>query len=86
MKRALLTLLGLLGTQYARAKALLGEHLHVMHRLVDALMLHETLSLEQFETVVAGGQLPSPLPDGSPGMPERGGDTPGIGTLKPGGA
>ena len=77
-------LLGLLHDQYQRSKALLGEHLHVMHRLVDALMLHETLSLDQFETVMAGGILPAPpdlvAPTG------REGDTPALGTLKPGGA
>lgn len=79
-------LLGMLNGQYERSKALLSEHLHLMHRLVDALMLHETLSLAQFETVVAGGVLPAPA-DAS-AQQGREGDTPapGLGTLKPGGA
>ena len=81
---------GLLNAQYDRAKGLLTEHLHVMHRLVDALVLHETLSLEQFETVVAGGILPAPVVPAAVSLSKEG-DTPGqgssgMGTLKPGGA
>ncbi|WP_424949714.1 ATP-dependent zinc metalloprotease FtsH [Deinococcus sp.] len=79
-------LLSLLADQYERSKALLGEHLHVMHRLVDALMLHETLSLEQFEIVVAGGVLPAPPESGPPQGREGDSSAPGLGTLKPGGA
>ncbi|WP_407570206.1 ATP-dependent zinc metalloprotease FtsH [Deinococcus altitudinis] len=83
-------LLGLLNGQYERSKGLLSEHLHLMHRLVDALMLHETLSLAQFETVVAGGVLPAPPEAGTDAGAQQGreGDTPapGLGTLKPGGA
>ncbi|WP_425148482.1 ATP-dependent zinc metalloprotease FtsH [Deinococcus sp.] len=78
-------LLRLLNGQYERSKALLTEHLHVMHRLVDALMLHETLLLEQFETVVAGGALPPPTPVEVPVLAPAS-DVPSGGTLKPGGA
>ena len=75
----------LLNGQYKRSKALLREHLHTMHRLVDALMLHETLSLEQFELVVQGGVL-APPPAAEPVVPAASSDLPSGGTLKPGGA
>ncbi|GGQ93467.1 ATP-dependent zinc metalloprotease FtsH [Deinococcus ruber] len=79
-------LLLLLNGQYERSKALLAEHLHVMHRLVDALMLHETLSQEQFEVVVSGGVLAPPPPPEVAGVPSSSGDLPSGGALKPGSA
>ncbi len=80
-------LLELMDTQFQRAKGLLTEHLHVVHRLVDALVLRETLSLEEFEIVIAGGTLPDlPAEPASQGGPQgrEGGDAPGLGTLSPG--
>ncbi|MGI8747327.1 MAG: ATP-dependent zinc metalloprotease FtsH, partial [Deinococcus sp.] len=80
-------LLELMDTQFQRAKGLLTEHLHVVHRLVDALVLRETLSLEEFEIVMAGGTLPElPAEPASQGGPQgrEGGDAPGLGTLSPG--
>ncbi|MFC0619190.1 cell division protein FtsH, partial [Deinococcus budaensis] len=52
----------ILNGQYERAVALLGEHAHVLHRLTDALMVRESLSGEDVQTVLAGGTLEDPAP------------------------
>lgn len=70
----------IIGEQFERTRALLSEHVHQMHRLVDALIIHETLSAEQFGTVLAGGTLEAP----DHGPVEVTESAP-IGTLKPGG-
>ncbi|AWN22375.1 cell division protein FtsH [Deinococcus irradiatisoli] len=70
----------IIGEQYSLVHALLSEHVHQMHRLVDALIIHETLNAEQFATVLAGGTLEDPEP-GSAAATEL----PAVGTLKPGG-
>ncbi|PTA67611.1 cell division protein FtsH [Deinococcus arcticus] len=48
----------LLNGQYARAVALLQEHVHLLHRLTDELVTRESLSGEDLQTVLAGGTLP----------------------------
>ncbi|UWX64839.1 ATP-dependent zinc metalloprotease FtsH [Deinococcus rubellus] len=68
------------GEQYDRVHVLLTEHVHQMHRLVDALIVHETLNAEQFAAVLAGGTLEDPTL-GLPAVTEL----PAVGTLKPGG-
>ena len=72
----------LLGTQYARAKELLAENLHHVHRIVEVLLARETLSGEEFTLVLSGGTLPDPPPEEEGGL---GGSAP-LGTLKPGSA
>ncbi|GAA5513141.1 ATP-dependent zinc metalloprotease FtsH [Deinococcus carri] len=64
----------ILNGQYERAVALLTEHAHVLHRLTDALMVRESLSGEDVQTVLAGGTLegpaaPSPDDDGPAPQP-----------------
>ena len=70
----------IIGEQYTRVHILLTEHVHQMHRLVDALIVRETLSGEEFVVVLAGGTLEDPEVI-SPAAAE----VPAIGTLKPGG-
>ena len=70
----------IIGEQYQRVHALLTEHVHQMHRLVDALIVRETLSGEEFIVVLAGGTLEDPEVSGPPAA-----ELPVIGTLKPGG-
>ena len=48
--------------QYGRVLALLGEHRDGMHRVVRALLERETLTGEEFQTVLDGGQLPEEDP------------------------
>ena len=69
------------GEQYRHVHSLLTEHVHQMHRLVDALIIHETLNAEQFASVLAGGTLEAP--DTAASIPS---ELPAVGTLKPGGA
>ncbi|WP_414657706.1 ATP-dependent zinc metalloprotease FtsH [Deinococcus sp. VB343] len=69
----------ILNGQYERARALLSEHVHVLHRLTDALIARESLSGEDVQTVLAGGTLNEwPTLTQSVNLP-----TPS-GTLKPG--
>jgi cell division protease FtsH len=44
--------------QYARAKALLDEHREMMHRVADVLLERETLTGEEFQYLLEGGDLP----------------------------
>ncbi|AAF10160.1 ATP-dependent zinc metalloprotease FtsH [Deinococcus radiodurans] len=71
----------ILNTQYARAHALLSEHVHVLHRLTDELVARESLSGDELQTVLNGGTLPelpaAVRPEGAP---------PPEGTLRPEGA
>ncbi len=70
----------ILDAQFERAVALLTENLHHVHRIVEALLARETLTGEEFETVLRGGVLPDPEPEEeSPRDP-----SPPVGTLKPG--
>ena len=71
----------ILNTQYARAHALLSEHVHVLHRLTDELVARESLSGDELQTVLNGGTLPE-LPAAV--RPE--GTAPPEGTLRPEGA
>ncbi|PNY82919.1 cell division protein FtsH [Deinococcus koreensis] len=57
----------ILNGQYERALALLGEHAHILHRLTDELMIRESLSGEDVQTVLAGGTLPALEPTPRPG-------------------
>lgn len=50
----------ILNGEYARAVALLGEHVHVLHRLTDALIARESLSGEDVQQALAGGLLDKP--------------------------
>ncbi|GAA5534512.1 ATP-dependent zinc metalloprotease FtsH [Deinococcus aluminii] len=61
----------LIDAAYDRVLALVREHLHRVHEVVTVLMRRETLSGEEFSTLLAGGTLedgradgpaPSPLP------------------------
>nr|WP_245557543.1 ATP-dependent zinc metalloprotease FtsH [Deinococcus peraridilitoris] len=53
--------------QYARVKALLIEHLAKIHTAVDALLVRETLSGQEFSTLLAGGTLDAlPAPKSRP--------------------
>ncbi|MFC0618179.1 cell division protein FtsH, partial [Deinococcus budaensis] len=52
----------LMDRAYARVLALLGEHLGRVHEIVEVLMRRETLSGDEFSTLLAGGTL-----DGPPG-------------------
>ncbi|ADV68166.1 ATP-dependent zinc metalloprotease FtsH [Deinococcus maricopensis] len=72
----------LLDGQFERALALLTEHAHTLHRLTDTLITRETLSAEEFQTVVDGGTLPDleRSDDAAQGGP------PALGKLSPGGA
>ena len=70
----------IIGEQYERVHALLTEHVHQMHRLVDALIVHETLNAEQFGLVLEGGSLDDPDAESSSAA-----ELPVVGTLKPGG-
>ncbi|WP_104991176.1 ATP-dependent zinc metalloprotease FtsH [Deinococcus sp. NW-56] len=57
---------GIIEAAYARAVALLQTHLVRVHEVVEVLMRRETLSGEEFSTLLAGGTLdelpPAPLP------------------------
>ncbi|CAM3390973.1 ATP-dependent zinc metalloprotease FtsH [Deinococcus deserti] len=48
----------LLNDQYERAVTLLTEHVHVLNRLTDELVIRESLSGEDVQTVLEGGALP----------------------------
>ncbi|ABF46127.1 membrane protease FtsH catalytic subunit [Deinococcus geothermalis DSM 11300] len=47
----------LIDAAYARARALVSEHLPRLHVIVETLMRRETLSGEEFSTLLAGGTL-----------------------------
>ncbi|GAA0509629.1 ATP-dependent zinc metalloprotease FtsH [Deinococcus depolymerans] len=53
----------ILNGEFQRALALLGEHAHVLHRLTDELVLRESLSGEDVQTVLGGGTLAPLAPD-----------------------
>uniref|UniRef100_UPI00054D6A56 ATP-dependent metallopeptidase FtsH/Yme1/Tma family protein n=1 Tax=Deinococcus murrayi TaxID=68910 RepID=UPI00054D6A56 len=57
---------------YARAVALVQTHLPRVHQVVEVLLRRETLSGEEFSTLLAGGILdepPPPAPLPPPGLP-----------------
>ena len=62
----------LIDESYGRAVALVREQLHRVHEIVAVLMKRETLSGEEFSTLLAGGTL-EPLP---PAVPHGGPVTP----------
>ncbi|WP_272975992.1 ATP-dependent zinc metalloprotease FtsH [Deinococcus geothermalis] len=68
----------ILNGQYERAVALLTEHVHVLHRLTDALMARESLTGEDVQTVLAGGTLEDTpaAPEGDEGAAPQAGLTP----------
>ncbi|MDL2343652.1 ATP-dependent metallopeptidase FtsH/Yme1/Tma family protein, partial [Deinococcus sp. MIMF12] len=57
----------ILNGQYGRALALLREHLHVLHRMTDELIVRESLSGEELVTILQGGTLPAPAFPGEDG-------------------
>ncbi|RTR19418.1 ATP-dependent metallopeptidase FtsH/Yme1/Tma family protein, partial [Deinococcus radiophilus] len=59
----------LLNTQYRRAADLLTEHLHLLHRLTDALLARESLTGDELAQLVQGGSLPA-LKAGAETQPE----------------
>lgn len=60
----------ILDHQYQRVSQLLAEHLHQMHWVVGTLMVRETLSGDEFRTLIGGGSLPEPTPEPEPsGVP-----------------
>jgi cell division protease FtsH len=80
----------IIGEAYERARAVLTEHLDVLHRVAAALLERETLTREDVETLANGGELPpfrlSPaLPTGPEPVPAAARErTPGTGReLKP---
>jgi cell division protease FtsH len=48
----------ILETCYNNAKALLEQHRHLMMRVVDELLIRETLNAEEFQMLLDGEQLP----------------------------
>lgn len=61
---------------YERAKHVLSTHEKELHRLAQALLIHETLDLEQIKTVIAGKEITVELSDGTEiknAKPKRGG-------------
>ncbi|WP_229777591.1 ATP-dependent zinc metalloprotease FtsH [Deinococcus seoulensis] len=58
----------LLDAAYARALALIGEHLGRVHEIVTVLMTRETLSGEEFSALLGGQEL-EPLPPVAPPTP-----------------
>ncbi|GAA3822807.1 hypothetical protein GCM10022625_25290 [Deinococcus aetherius] len=58
----------LIDAAYARTLALMREHLHRMHEIVTVLMRRETLSGEEFATLLAGGTLEELPPPSSGGL------------------
>ncbi|MFC4424807.1 cell division protein FtsH, partial [Deinococcus navajonensis] len=59
----------LIEAAYARALALVREHLPRVHEVVEVLLQRETLSGEEFATLLAGGTLDGPPPTPSPPFP-----------------
>ncbi|WP_146237282.1 AAA family ATPase, partial [Deinococcus yavapaiensis] len=70
----------ILDMQYDRAKLILADNLHLVHRIVEVLLSRETLTGEEFETVLRGGTLPELEVEETP--PRE--DAPPFGHLKPG--
>lgn len=61
---------------YARAKTLLTTNEKELHRLAQALLIHETLDLEQIKAVIEGKAITADLSDGTEiknVKPKRGG-------------
>ncbi|GAA5435222.1 ATP-dependent zinc metalloprotease FtsH [Deinococcus aquaticus] len=58
----------LMDAAYARAVALVGEHLGRVHEIVTVLMIRETLSGEEFSALLGGQEL-EPLPPVAPPSP-----------------
>ncbi|GBF08189.1 ATP-dependent metalloprotease FtsH, partial [Deinococcus aerius] len=58
----------LIDAAYARALDLVREYLPAVHEIVRVLMRRETLSGEEFATLLAGGTLDGPSPAGSGGL------------------
>ncbi|AFZ68682.1 ATP-dependent zinc metalloprotease FtsH [Deinococcus peraridilitoris] len=73
----------ILDAEYERAKGLLEENLHHIHRIVEVLLTRETLSGEEFTTVLAGGTLPEVAPEHEEAESGRDGPSP-LGALQPG--
>jgi Peptidase family M41 len=64
----------IIGEQYSRARTLLEEHREVMHSIVAVLLEHETLTGEEFQILLEGGDLPNR--DSEPEKSERPENTP----------
>ena len=65
----------ILNGQYERARTLLQEHAHVLHRLTDLLTQRESLSGEEVQAVLSGESLPAP-PEAAPASPRGEDDLP----------
>ncbi len=70
----------ILDGQYARVLALLSDNEHKLHWIVDELITRETLTGEEFRTLLSGKRL-EPLDNGIPRSTDT--DLPGIGGLLP---
>ncbi|WP_034387019.1 ATP-dependent zinc metalloprotease FtsH [Deinococcus sp. YIM 77859] len=58
----------LIGAAYDRARSLVREHLPRVHEIVNVLMHRETLSGEEFATLLAGGTLDEPPSGPAPAL------------------
>jgi cell division protease FtsH len=75
----------LLDENYARAKAILGERLSILHNMANALIEYETLERDQVAEIMAG-RTPQPPRDRQstgPDKPTHSGDSGGTPTLNP---
>jgi cell division protease FtsH len=50
----------LIDRNYQRAKAILKEHMDVLHSMTDALMKYETIDAHQIDALMAGETVPAP--------------------------
>ncbi|MFC4426959.1 cell division protein FtsH, partial [Deinococcus navajonensis] len=72
----------LLNGQYQRAVTLLTEHVHMLNRLTDELVIRESLTGEDVQTVLESGTLP-PLDQPAAEPAGTGIETPRPGSLAP---
>ena len=63
---------------YQRARQLLTENRDLLERVARALVLHETLSSEQIDALMAGGDLATPADDIDQHHPPRGAQGNGV--------
>jgi cell division protease FtsH len=61
----------ILETCYANAKALLEQHRHLMMRVVDELLIRETLNAEEFQMLLEGQELPDDDSSTTPDEPSN---------------
>jgi cell division protease FtsH len=61
----------ILETCYQNAKALLEQHRHLMMRVVDELLIRETLNAEEFQMLLEGQELPDDDSSTTPDEPSN---------------